>query len=88
MNNHSQEYEAYIHSPEWNIIKQKRKEIDGNKCIMCRRPESTCKKKGLQCHHITYDRLGHEDVYKDLVTLCSSCHIKMHNFLKRRTKPE
>ena len=85
MSIHSERYESYMKSPEWENMKAKRREIDGNRCAMCGRPGSTCKRMELQCHHITYERLGDEDVFKDLVTLCGSCHKKLHNLLKRRT---
>ena len=28
----------------------------------------------LQVHHINYDRIGHENVESDLITLCKYCH--------------
>ena len=33
MKNHSQQYETYIHSLDWENMKQKRRKIDGNKCV-------------------------------------------------------
>ena len=38
----------------------------------------------MQVHHITYERLGHENAYTDLVTVCGSCHKKLHNYYNRR----
>lgn len=79
-------YKKYIKSHEWEEKKQERMKIDGYKCVMCGRPQSTCKRTPLQCHHITYKNLGHEDVLADLVTLCPQCHIKIHRYYNRRKK--
>ncbi len=82
---HSEFYERYMKSPQWENKKRERREIDGNRCVMCGRPSEKCKRMALQCHHITYERLGKENVFTDLVTLCGSCHSKIHNLLRRRT---
>lgn len=81
---HSREYTVYMKSSEWERMKKRRLEIDDGKCVMCGRPFDKCKRQKLQCHHITYSRLGHEDPMTDLVTLCGSCHRKLHNYLKRK----
>ena len=54
--------------------------IDGYKCVMCGRSASECV---LQVHHVTYRNLGHEDVMRDLCTVCGSCHKKLHNYYDR-----
>jgi 5-methylcytosine-specific restriction endonuclease McrA len=79
---HSKLYTEYLRSDEWQRKKQERADIDGHRCAMCGRPEGRTK-GGLQCHHITYKRLGHEDVYQDLVTVCGSCHRKLHAYYGR-----
>ncbi len=79
----SKEYKDYIRSDRWAAKAQERIEIDGHKCVMCGRPESRCR-NGLQVHHVTYARLGQEDVYNDLVSLCQSCHLKIHAYYDRR----
>jgi 5-methylcytosine-specific restriction endonuclease McrA len=71
-------------SPEWEAKKNQRIEID-NSCVMCGRPLD--KIRSVQVHHITYARLGNEDVYTDLCTLCGSCHKKIHNYYNRIRKP-
>lgn len=85
---HSKLYDTYIRSDAWKYKKAQREQIDENKCVMCGRDASTCK-NGLSCHHIRYYRngksiLGHENVWKDLVTLCPACHKKLHNFIDRK----
>lgn len=79
----SEEYKAYIRSAQWEQKKKQRLEIDGYKCAMCGRPESKCR-NGLQMHHVSYKNLGNEDVYNDLVSLCQSCHLKIHAYYNRR----
>ena len=54
-----------------------------SQCAMCGRPEAKCR-NGLQVHHITYQRLGHEDIYNDLVSLCPGCHKKIHSYYRRK----
>jgi 5-methylcytosine-specific restriction endonuclease McrA len=61
-------YEKYLKSPEWQKKRSERLKIDNYKCQRC--GYSYC----LQVHHLNYDTLGHEDVYKDLITLCRPCH--------------
>lgn len=78
----SEFYKKYMHSEEWRKKAAQRIEIDGHKCVMCDRPESRCR-KGLAVHHITYQRLGNENVYTDIVSLCDSCHQKIHRYYNR-----
>ena len=75
-------YESYMRSEEWKEKKRQRFLIDGERCVMCGRPIDKCLKP-MQCHHVTYKRLGNEDIYEDLVTLCSSCHVKIHKYYDR-----
>lgn len=64
-------YAAYMKSPEWKKNRYPALVRDGFKCAMC----GTA--KNLVVHHITYERLGHEDM-DDLITLCKDCHAKVH----------
>lgn len=65
-------YAAYIQTPEWAVRRRQRLAIDGHKCAACKRAEL------LHVHHKTYDRLGAEDVRRDLITLCEVCHSFVH----------
>jgi len=78
---HSREYEAYIKSPAWEAVRRQRLQIDGGKCVMCGRPVGA----GVEwnTHHLHYRNLGHEDVIKDVCTLCRDCHEKIHNYYDR-----
>lgn len=66
------EYLEFLKSDKWKDTARKRAEIDNYTCQFC-----GCKgtvQNPLEIHHVTYRNLGHEDVDKDLVTLCHVCH--------------
>ena len=77
----SEEYRRYIRSPEWEKKKAERMRIDNYSCVMCGRNREHC--RTLQVHHVTYARLGDENIYTDLCTVCGSCHKKLHNYYDR-----
>ena len=57
-----------------------RLEYDGHRCRTCRHDGSAwC----LEVHHLTYDRIGHEDL-ADLITLCRQCHEAVTDIMRRR----
>lgn len=67
--------ESYKKYRETDMFKQKREQVlsrDGYKCKICGTG------KNLLVHHITYRRLGNEPL-EDLITLCESCHKKIHS---------
>lgn len=74
-------YREYIRSDAWKQKKQERIAIDGQ-CVMCHRPIEQI--RSVQVHHVTYKRLGNENVLTDLCTLCGSCHRKIHAFYNRK----
>ena len=78
---HTAFYEEYIRSPAWEQKKLERMQIDGFRCVMCGRSADHC--RTLQVHHVTYKRLGNENVLTDLCTVCGSCHKKLHNYYDR-----
>lgn len=65
-------YDDYLQSDEWSEKRDKRKEIDGERCRICGRPMD------LQVHHLNYRNVGHENIYEDLITLCKYCHGMVH----------
>lgn len=80
---HGGEYRQYIRSDEWEKKREERLKKDGYKCQEC----GTA--KNLEVHHITYERLGNEDI-NDLITLCKECHENIHRidiYRKRPHKP-
>jgi hypothetical protein len=58
----------YYKSPAWAEKRNERLKIDGFRCAKCGFT------RALEVHHINYERLGHEDVSRDLITLCKKCH--------------
>lgn len=72
MNHLSPEYQFYIQSPEWDVIRRERLAIDDYTCQGC-----GCQNKPLDVHHLTYERFGHEDI-DDLLSLCRRCHQEVH----------
>jgi hypothetical protein len=60
-------YREYLRSDRWRGKREKRKQMDGHKCVRCSSTEQ------LQVHHISYSRLGWEPM-SDLRTLCRACH--------------
>lgn len=82
---HSSEYEKYIRSSGWAEKRTERLALDNNHCVMCGR-KNGLQKDGktpiLQVHHIHYENLGNEPM-KDLVSLCPSCHRKIHKYYRR-----
>lgn len=66
-NNHSPEYIAYLNSFTWHLKRHLRLIYAGHKCELCGN------RKGIQAHHVTYERLFHERI-SDLQILCENCH--------------
>ena len=60
-------YKKYIVSPQW---KKKRKQVLERATYKCEKCNAT---EGLEVHHLTYDRLGQEELY-DLLVVCKKCH--------------
>lgn len=80
----SEFYKEYMKSEEWRKKELERLAIDDFKCCMCGRTDGQTR-YGLQVHHTTYKRLGQENVYTDLVSLCGRCHKWIHNYNSRIT---
>ena len=75
------EYEEYILSKDWALLKEIRLKKDNNQCVLCKSKEK------LVCHHITYIRLYHEDI-NDMIILCSRCHSRMHRLSPPKDQPD
>lgn len=78
-------YRKYLLSETWKKKAEERMKIDDHTCQMC-----GCKgsqENPLQCHHFNYYSVGSENVYKDLVVLCRSCHGMVHRMMNRITDP-
>jgi 5-methylcytosine-specific restriction endonuclease McrA len=68
----TERYHTYLKSPEWK-----------NKVYLIKQRDQVCQLTGssdnLEVHHITYDRLGSEDL-TDLVLLSRSAHQFVHDY--------
>lgn len=61
------DYPRYLASREWSLLREQVRERSGDKCEHCRvAPQQAV-------HHLTYERIGHEDL-SDLLTVCNPCH--------------
>lgn len=79
----TEEYGIYLLSAQWRQVAEKRKEIDGHRCVMCGSKGTQTNK--LEVHHFSYKRVGNENPYVDLVTLCRNCHRDVHRLMDRIT---
>ena len=72
------DHHEYIKTEAWRKKRQRVFRRDRFQCVYC-----GCSKNlevqhvTLEVHHITYKRLGAEDI-SDLVTLCNDCHQLIH----------
>lgn len=70
-------YTAYLSSPRWAHYRLRVLARDSYRCTRCGDTQS------LECHHLTYERLGHERL-ADCVTLCHECHRAVHRRRARK----
>jgi 5-methylcytosine-specific restriction endonuclease McrA len=69
-----EEYRDYLKSDKWKFIRSVRFNLDDGLCQHCGIGLNDTE---AHCHHLTYARLGDEDI-SDVVTLCRSCHDAVH----------
>lgn len=63
----NQEYINYLQSQRWRTLARAVKLRAKGKCEICRRAD------GVECAHLTYDRIFNEPL-SDLLWLCRRCH--------------
>ena len=61
------DYQAYLHSGVWKARSAEAIRKAKYRCAQCGNIGR------LQCHHLTYTRLGNE-LSSDIVVLCDKCH--------------
>lgn len=66
----SDEYQNYLRSRKWWIIRTRVYDRDEGRCRLCTGA-------GDHVHHITYENIFREPD-EDLVTLCEDCHTQIH----------
>lgn len=65
-------YREYLLTPEWKERRQRHLKSAGYRCQVCNSDD-----KMLDVHHRTYERRG-EELFKDLIVLCRTCHGIFH----------
>ena len=65
-------YRDYLLTPEWQERRRCHLKSAGYRCQVCN-AGGVC----LNVHHRTYERRG-EELFKDLITLCETCHDLFH----------
>lgn len=68
---HRAAYAAYLTTPQWKERRAQALRRARHKCSMCSR------KRGLETHHRTYERIG-EELPEDLIVICRQCHGHHH----------
>lgn len=69
-----QQYREYLQSDHWQNIRERKLAAVWHRCEKCNLPDH---KGQLEVHHLTYARVGCEEL-SDLQVLCSVCHDKAH----------
>ncbi|MBA1335853.1 MAG: hypothetical protein HPY66_1671 [Firmicutes bacterium] len=69
-------YHDYLQTDHWKEFRQAALDHYGRKCSYCGR------KTSLNVHHLTYERLGCEEL-SDVTILCKECHMKEHGMYGR-----
>lgn len=75
------EYNNYLQSHHWMQVRLRYRQGHKYRCFACP------KKKDLQLHHRTYERIGAE-LDSDLVYLCGKCHGKIHRLARSKSKKD
>lgn len=77
----------YLQSIIWSTKRQERMKIDNYRCQICIY-HNQIETSELNIHHLTYKRLGYENVDKDLITLCKTHHTAVHDWFGYYTDDE
>jgi hypothetical protein len=79
INYYRQHYADYLKTPHWSQLRIKY--LNGNAtCWICEQ------KIGLLLHHVRYDNLFNEKLYRDVYILCYTCHTRTHFTLLLKRK--
>ena len=66
-----QQYEAYMASAAWDVVRARVLERENHVCQGCRIAPATV------VHHLTYDNMGREFLW-ELAAVCETCHARIH----------
>lgn len=62
------DYHEYLASREWRLKRKAVIDFEGGYCARCKSAPIE------SVHHLTYEALGHENPYYDLMGVCGPCH--------------
>lgn len=68
-------YQEYLKSPEWAIIKAEVKKRDSSTCQLCADEEN------IHCHHWRYPKDWNDDSLDNVLVVCEKCHTRAHIWL-------
>lgn len=74
-------YKRYLRTQNWQKLRFEVLKRSGGKCERC--GYQPYKRGGLQIHHLSYDRVGHESL-EDLIAICPRCHMEIHKITGKR----
>jgi len=66
------EYNKYLRSGSWKKFRQTILDLRGRECQLCQ------SKHDIQVHHMSYKRVGNEDI-RDVLVVCGECHSFIHS---------
>jgi hypothetical protein len=73
-------HRQYLNSPLWKKLRLSAIKHYGEIC-------AKCGNHGNDVHHLTYDRVGGDELLEDLQVLCRECHEAVHA-IERKSKSE
>jgi uncharacterized protein YlaI len=71
-------YKEYLLTPHWQNLRKRL--LQNARCWVCGNVSTLC------IHHIRYNNLGNERLWKDVYVLCDSCHNRVHFWSPLRIK--
>jgi hypothetical protein len=81
----SEFYRQHLKSKQWRLLRERALRRAAGRCENPTCPSSSA--VGLEVHHETYERLGHERL-GDVVVLCRGCHRERGGKLHARARRE
>jgi 5-methylcytosine-specific restriction endonuclease McrA len=76
-------YERHLRSKPWKALRERALRRAGSRCES---PQcSSSVSIGVEVHHLTYERLGHERL-SDVIVLCRPCHREHGHKLHARAR--
>ena len=77
MTDRQKDYQEYLKSAHWEMLRRAVLERDGFRCVRCQWD------KHLQVHHKFYRQRFEDSEPDDLETLCRTCHKREHGLIKK-----